>query len=171
MTSSFKPGTLRRILNLWPPFLFNGIHVVAIAADWRSASVELRARPWNRNYVGVHFGGNLFSMTDPFWMLLTMHALGRDFIVWDQAGAIEFLKPGRGTVRAEFRLDEPVLAQLRNATAGGAKYLHWFETDVVDASGEVVARVRKQLYMRRKRARAAQSEDGPTGRLCPVHPR
>ncbi|QNP40219.1 DUF4442 domain-containing protein [Lysobacter solisilvae (ex Woo and Kim 2020)] len=155
MKTRLTPGLLRRILNLWPPFLFNGIHVAAIAPDWRSAEVELRARPWNRNYVGVHFGGNLFAMTDPFWMLLTMHALGRDYIVWDQAGAIEFVKPGRGTVRAIFRLDDAVLAQLRHATAGGDKHLHWFETDVVDAAGEVVARVRKQLYVRRKRDRAA----------------
>lgn len=158
MKRSLGPGTLRRILNLWPPFLFNGIHVNAIAPDWRSASVELRARPWNRNYVGVHFGGNLFSMTDPFWMLLTMHALGGDYIVWDQAGAIEFIKPGRGTVRASFRLDDALLAQLRAATADGAKHLHWFETEIVDAGGDVVARVRKQLYVRRKRDRAGADE-------------
>jgi hypothetical protein len=88
----------------------------------------LRARPWNRNYVGVHFGGSLFAMTDPFWMLLTMHALGNDYIVWDQAGAIDFVKPGRGTVHARFQLDDAVLAQLRAATAHGGKHLHWFET-------------------------------------------
>ena len=158
MKRTFGPGTLRRILNLWPPFLFNGIHVGAIAADWRSASVELRARPWNRNYVGVHFGGNLFAMADPFWMLLTMHALGGDYIVWDQAGAIEFVKPGRGTVRASFQLDEAMLAHLRAATADGAKHLQWFETEIVDAGGDVVALVRKQLYVRRKRARPAEGE-------------
>ena len=158
MKYSLGPRALRRILNVWPPFLFNGIHVDTIADDWRSASVELRARPWNRNYVGVHFGGNLFSMTDPFWMLLTMHALGRDYIVWDQAGAIEFVKPGRGTVRADFRLDEALLAQLRAATADGAKHLHWFETQIVDTNGEVVARVRKQVYVRRKRDRVSAGE-------------
>ena len=155
MKLRLSPGALRRVLNLWPPFLFSGIHVARIAGDWRSARVELRSRPWNRNYVGVHFGGNLFAMTDPFWMLLTLHALGDDYIVWDQAGGIEFLKPGRGTVHASFQLDDAVLAQLRAATAGGAKHLHWFETDVVDESGEVVARVRKQLYVRRKRDRGA----------------
>ncbi|WP_460733417.1 DUF4442 domain-containing protein [Lysobacter tyrosinilyticus] len=154
MKLRLSPGTLRRVLNLWPPFLFSGIHVARIADDWRSARVELRSRPWNRNYVGVHFGGNLFAMTDPFWMLLTLHALGDDYIVWDQAGAIEFLKPGRGTVHADFRLDETVLAQLRAATAGGSKHLHWFETHVLDEGGDVVARVRKQLYIRRKRDRA-----------------
>ena len=154
MKNRLTPGPLRRILNLWPPFLCSGIHVTEIARDWRSARVELRSRPWNRNYVGVHFGGSLFAMADPFWMLLTMHALGTDYIVWDQAGSIEFLKPGRGTVHAQFRLDDAVLDQLRAATVDGNKYLHWFETDIVDDVGDVVARVRKQVYVRRKRDRA-----------------
>jgi acyl-coenzyme A thioesterase PaaI-like protein len=156
MKNRINAGTMRRILNLWPPFLCNGIRVTHIASDWRRARVELRSRPWNRNYVGVHFGGNLFSMTDPFWMLLTMHALGGDYIVWDQAGTIEFLKPGRGTVRAGFELDDATLDRLHEATAGGAKHLHWFETAVIDASGEVVARVRKQVYVRRKRGRIGE---------------
>lgn len=148
-----KASTLRHGLNLWPPFLFSGIHVAAIAPDYRRAAVELRMRPWNRNYVGTHFGGSLFAMTDPFWMLLALQALGKDYIVWDRSGSIEFVKPGRGTVRAEFVLDEAILDELRAATAGGDKYLRWFDTDVVDSEGEVVARIRKQLYVRRKRDR------------------
>lgn len=139
-------------MNVWPPFLWSGIRVTRIADDWRSAEVELRQRPWNRNYVGTHFGGSLFAMADPFWMLLALHALGRDWIVWDQAGAIDFLKPGRGTVRTRFELDEAVLDEVRAAGAGGDKVLRWFENAIVDGDGQIVARVRKQLYFRRKRA-------------------
>ncbi|WP_202844085.1 DUF4442 domain-containing protein [Luteimonas saliphila] len=146
-----RPSLLRWVFNLWPPFAAAGIHVTHLSGDWRHARVELRMRPWNRNYVRTHFGGNLFSMTDPFWMIMTLQALGRDYIVWDRAGAIEFVKPGKGTVAAEFRLDEATLDGIREATAAGDKHLHWFETAVVDAEGDVVARVRKQLYVRRKR--------------------
>ncbi|GAB3727823.1 DUF4442 domain-containing protein [Luteimonas pelagia] len=144
---------LRRGLNLWPPFLFTGIHVAELADDWTSARVELRMRPWNRNYVGTHFGGSLFAMTDPFWMLLMLHAIGDDHIVWDRAGEIVFEKPGRGTVSATFRLDPATVASIRAGTADGDKHLRWFETDVMDREGDVVARVRKQLYVRRKRGR------------------
>ena len=150
-----KASTLRRFFNVWPPFLFAGIRVQEIAPDWRYARVRLKLARYNRNYVGTHFGGNLFSMTDPFWMILVMHCLGRDYIVWDQAGSIEFLKPGRGTVTARFALDAGVLDDIRVRTADGGKHLRWFETDVVDAAGEVVARVRKQIYVRRKRDRGA----------------
>lgn len=156
-----KPSILRHGMNLWPPFLFAGIHVAAISPDWRHARVELRMRLWNRNYVGTHFGGSLFAMTDPFWMLLLMRLLGREYYVWDQSGAIDFLKPGRGTVSARFDIDDAVLAEIRQATAGGAKYLHWFENEVVDAGGEVVARVRKQVYVRRKPDRRPGQGDTP----------
>ena len=150
-----RPTSLRWIFNLWPPFLAAGIRVTRLSPDWREARVELRMRPWNRNYVGTHFGGSLFAMTDPFWMILVKERLGRDYIVWDKAAQIEFVKPGKGTVAAEFRLDDAVLDDLRARAAGGGKVLHWFDTDIVDAAGEVVARVRKQVYVRRKRDRAA----------------
>jgi len=146
---------LRRLLNCWPPFLFTGIRVRAIADDFRYARVELGLHWYNRNYVGTQFGGSLFAMTDPFWMLLAMNALGPDYIVWDQAAAIEFLAPGRGKVSAEFRLDDAALQEIRDAALNGEKYLRWFEVEVRAADGTVVARVRKQLYVRRKRARPA----------------
>lgn len=145
-----RPATFRRLLNFWPPFLVNGIRVLHLAEDWSEARVVLRLRPWNRNYVRTQFGGNLFSMTDPFWMLLVMHRLGGDYYVWDKAGAIDFVAPGREDVYASFRLSEAVLDELRAAAAGGDKVLRWFDTDVATASGEIVARVRKQLYVRLK---------------------
>ena len=145
------PKRLRWVMNLWPPFLFNAIRVQEIADDWRLVRVVLRKRWYNSNYVGSHFGGNLFAMTDPFWMQLVMQALGRDYVVWDKAGSIDFVKPGRGTVTARFDLDEATLDAIRTATADGAKCLHWFDARITDADGDTVATVRKQLYVRRKR--------------------
>ena len=125
-----RRGRLRHALNLWPPFLFTGIHVSDIADDFRHARVELRMRPWNRNYVGTHFGGSLFAMTDPFWMLLVLHAIGDDYIVWDQAGAIEFDQArARHRACASSGSTTPSLDELRAATAGGDKVLRWFDTD------------------------------------------
>lgn len=145
-----KASVFRFGLNVWPPFLFTGIHVAELTPDYRHARVELRMRFWNRNYVGTHFGGSLFAMTDPFWMLLVLHQLGRDHYVWDKAAEIEFVKPGRGTVWTRFDLDDATLAGLRQAASGGGKVLHWFENEILDAQGEVVARVRKQVYVRLK---------------------
>lgn len=147
------PFMFRHGINLWPPFFFSGIKLTELSNDWRHARVELRLRPWNRNYVGTQFGGSLFSMTDPFWMLLILHQLGRDYIVWDRAGEISFENPGRGHVYATFDVTPEIVAELRAAAASGEKVLRWYETEVKSADGTVVARVRKQIYVRLKKDR------------------
>jgi len=154
-----KPSSLRRFLSIWPPFLFSGIRLEALSDDWRYARVRLKLAWYNRNYVKTQFGGALFTMADPFWMIMVMESLGRDYIVWDKAGAIDFVAPGREDVFAEFLLDDATLDDLRAATAGGEKALRWFEVDVKTARGEVVARVRKQLYVRRKQAAGLPRQD------------
>ena len=146
-----SPRKLRRVLRWWPPFLFSGIRVLEVADDWSSARVELRRRWYSANYVGTHFGGSLFAMADPFWMILVMETLGRDYIVWDKAAEIEFVKAVREPVTVEFQVDPAAIAELRAATADGARVLRWFETEIRTASGETVARVRKQLHVRLKR--------------------
>ena len=144
------PTTFRRLVNLWAPFLFNAIRILSLSADWSEARVVLRLRPWNRNYVKSQFGGNLFAMTDPFWMLLAMHQLGGDYYVWDKAASIDFVAPGYEDVYAHFKLEPAVVDELRAAAAGGDKVLRWFETEVTTAEGKLIARVRKQLYVRLK---------------------
>jgi len=160
MPAKVSPRSMRRILNLWPPFLFCGIRVLEIADDWRHARVVLRKRWYNRNAFGTQYGGNLFSMTDPFWAVLVLHCLGRDYIVWDKAADIEFVAPGREDVYAEFRIDAAMLDDLRAATAGGEKALRWYETPITTAGGDVVARVRKQLYVRKKREASSLRDRG-----------
>ncbi|TJZ74031.1 DUF4442 domain-containing protein [Chitiniphilus eburneus] len=147
-----RAGTARHLINLWPPFLFTGIHATRISADWREVDVELRGRWYNRNYVGTHFGGSMFAMTDPWFMLMLIHLMGPAYYVWDQAATIEFIAPGRGTVSARFRLDDATLADIRQRTADGAKYLPEFVVEVRDAKDQLVARVKKTLYVRRKPA-------------------
>lgn len=146
-----KTNTFRRLMNLWPPFFFTGIRVTRIAEDWREIDVEMRLGRLNRNYVGTHFGGSLFAMTDPFYMLMLLHVLGRDYVVWDKSASIDYVKPGRGTVTARFRLEEERIAEIRAATADGSKMLPVFHCDIRDTQGDVVARLDRTLYVRRKR--------------------
>ena len=143
---------LRRGLNLWPPFLAASVHVDRISADFREFDVSLRMRPWSRNYVGTQFGGSLFAMCDPWWMLGALRCLGDEYIVWDKAGEIDFVSPGRTDVRTSIRITDELLDEIRAATADGSKYLVWCDNDVVAEDGTLVARYRKQLYVRRKPA-------------------
>ena len=145
---------LRIAINCWPPLLGAGIRVRHISADFRTVHVILKMGWLNRNYVGTHFGGSLFAMTDPFYMLMLLHNLGKGYIVWDQAAQITFIKPGRGVVSCEFRLDQTLLDAISSATANGQKHLQDFVIDIRDARGEVVASVTKTLYIRQKQVKA-----------------
>ena len=144
-----RPDMIRRFMNIWPPFAFTGIRITRM--EPYRVSVRLRAHWWNRNVAGVHFGGSLFAMTDPFWMMLLLQHLGKDHVVWDKAAEVEFVKPGTGEVRAEFVLEPDDVGRLRKLASGGDKVLEWFSVDIIDGSGSVVARVRKQVYVRRRR--------------------
>jgi acyl-coenzyme A thioesterase PaaI-like protein len=142
---------LRRGMGWWPPFLGAGIRVRSLADDFREATVELRFGRLNRNYVGTQFGGSLYTMTDPFFALMLMHNLGGEYLVWDKAGSIEYVAPGRGTVRARFSLTEQRIAEIRALAAGGEKVLPEFLVEVRHADDDsLVALVRKTLYVRLK---------------------
>lgn len=144
---------MRLAMNAWPPFAFAGIRVTRMDDDYRHVDVVLRKHRLTSNYVNTQFGGSLFAMTDPFWMIMIMNNLGRDYVVWDKAAQIEYVTPGRTDVTASFTLTQADLDDIRAQTADGAKHLRWFDNDVVDADGAVVARVRKQVYVRRKPGR------------------
>lgn len=145
------PRRLAIGMSLWPPNLFSGIRVRHVAPDWTSATVELRVNLFTRNYVKTAFGGSMSAMTDPYFFMLIMHQLGRDYVVWDTRGQIEFLKPGRGVLTAHFEVTAEKAAELRERARGGAKVLEWFETEIRDAAGDTVARVRREVYVREKK--------------------
>lgn len=150
---------LRRGVNLWPPFLGAGIRVKHIAPDMKSIDVEMKLRWWNANYVGTHFGGSLFAMTDPFYMLMLMANLGREYIVWDKAASIRYRKPGKGTMRAEFRLDDVAIEDIRERLRTLPKYEPVFNVEVKDEQGIVIAEVVKVIYIRRKDREGAEQLD------------
>jgi len=141
---------LRRVMNLWPPFLGAGITVEEITKDFRSAKVRLKHGLLNRNILGVHFGGSLFAMTDPFFMMMVSQNIGKCYIVWDQAAKIEFLKPGKGLVHVTFDLTKPQIDEIISAAESGDKVLKDFVVDVNDREEDVVARITKTLYIRKK---------------------
>jgi len=144
-------GAMRRFLSKFGPYLGAGVKITHIADDFSSATVEMRQHWYNTNYVGTHFGGSLYSMADPMYMLLLMRRLGNDYIVWDKSASIDFIRPGKGTVTAHFELTDERVEEIRQATAGGDKLLPEWDVDIVDEAGELVARVHKVLYVRRKR--------------------
>jgi len=147
------PRLFRMVLNSWPPYLGAGVCVEEIGKDWGKIRVGMKLRWYNKNYLRTHFGGSLFSMTDPFFVLILMANLGKDYIVWDSSSKIQFIQPGRGKVSATFIVDEARLDGLRDAAVSGEKMLEKFRVDILDEDNSPVARVYKTIYIRKKKSR------------------
>ena len=141
---------MRQLINIYGPYFGAGVKATYIDKDFRQAKVSLALRWYNKNYVGVHFGGSLYSMIDPFYMLLLMNNLGKDYIVWDKSADIEFIKPGTGTVSATFIITDDMLKEIKEKTANGDKFLPTYPVVIIDEQGEIVAKANKTLYIRRK---------------------
>jgi len=139
-----------KLLRFWPPYLGAGISVVHVAEDLSVLEVEMKLSPWNRNFVGTQFGGSLYSMCDPFFMLMIMMQLGAGYVVWDKSASIEFLKPGRGRVKARFEVPATLLEQLKRDTDAAGKINPKLEATIFDEEGQAIARVTKVLSIRRK---------------------
>ena len=149
---------MRLRLNLYAPFLGAGIRVKRLAPGWKEVDVEMKLRWWNANYVGTHYGGSLYSMTDPFFMVMLIENLGPDYIVWDKSAAIRFKRPGRGTVTASFRLSDQQIEEIKQALNAEKKIERVFTVEVKDESGTVIAEVEKLLHIRRKDQPATPSQ-------------
>lgn len=141
---------LKWFLNVYPPYLGAGVRIVYAADDYSRWEVEMRLTRYNRNYFGTHFGGSLYSMCDPFFLLILAKTLGREYIVWDKEAKIRFRRPGRGTVRAVFEIPKSRIDEIIVTVDRKRKLEPTFSVDVQDEEGNVVAEIEKRIYIRKK---------------------
>ncbi|HOY41360.1 MAG TPA: DUF4442 domain-containing protein [Chitinophagales bacterium] len=139
-----------KLINFYPPYLGSGISLKSVNPEFTQISVQLKIRWFNRNAVGTHFGGSLYSMCDPFYMFILMENLGKDYIVWDKAACIKFKKPGLKTVSATFEISKEKIAEIKSYVDSNGKGDFTFFTTVNGENGEIVAEVEKVLYVRYK---------------------
>lgn len=144
-----KHSTFRRLMNIWPPLLGAGIHIKKIADDFTAVDVEMKLRPWNKNYHGSHYGGSLFSMTDPFFAMILIKTLGPDYTIWDKASTIRFKKPGKGKLTAHFTVAKERIDEIRAQADSQGKAEPLFKINILDEAGNVVAEVDKTISVRR----------------------
>jgi acyl-coenzyme A thioesterase PaaI-like protein len=141
---------LIRAINWYPPYLFSGIKVVHHAADFSSFKTRLKLTWYNRNLLGTAFGGSLYSMCDPFFMFILIIHLGEDYIVWDKHASIDFVKPGKGTVFAEFKLTPDQIAEVKRMVSEKGKHVFEFPCEVKSTEGQLVAKLIKGVYVKQK---------------------
>ena len=147
---TISPKLFKQMLNLYPPYLGAGVRVEYISEDWKELQVSMALRWYNKNAVGTHFGGSLYSMIDPHLMLLLMRLLGKEYLVWDKSAEIEFVKTSRKKVTSVIKISDKDLEQIIRNTEKGEKYFARFIIEIRDENNELVTKVEKVIYVRKK---------------------
>ena len=149
MPESPASRRLRWGFNLFPAFRGTGARITYISGDYREMRVELPLNWRTRNYVGTIFGGSLYGAVDPHYMIMLIKILGPGYVVWDKAATIRFRKPGRGTLYAQFLLDDEEIATIRRLTEASQPIDRVYTVDLTDSKGVVHASVEKTVHIRR----------------------
>jgi acyl-coenzyme A thioesterase PaaI-like protein len=149
---NFSTKKLKRLINIYPPYLGAGIKVIHINNDWKELHVSMKLKWYNRNIVGTHFGGSLYSMIDPHLMIMLMNLLGRDYIVWDKSAEIEFVKATKKRVVSKMKITDDEIAQIKENVDKHNKYLASFNVEIKDDEDNLIAKAKKVVYIRKKNA-------------------
>ena len=149
------PSAISNKLRCWSFYVFacyrgTGGRPSFIAEDWSEMRLSLPLSWRTRNYVGTIFGGSIYSAVDPIYMLMLIHRLGKDYIVWDKSASIQFKKPGRESLHARFIVDDEELAAIRAALETQRSIDRAYSIELKDSAGNVCATVEKLIYIRRR---------------------
>ncbi len=161
MSEDFTKKFYRHLFNFFPAYRGSGGRVTYIADDFREVRVKLPLNWRTKNRVGTTYGGSIYSAVDPFYMIMLMHLLGDDYVVWDRSASIRFKRPGTETLFAEFVITEQetdeIITVLETRKSTNRDYL----VELVNAAGEVYATVEKELYIARKQRTATVEVNEP----------
>ena len=141
------------MFNRFPVFRKTGARITHISDDQHLIKLRLPLNRSTKNYVGTIYGGTMYSALDGILMVMFIRLLGKDYIVWDKSGRIEYLKPGRGMLYADVEIPEDELAFIRSKLTEQEKLEKEYTLEWRAEDGELCCRVHKLLYFRpRKRS-------------------
>lgn len=139
-----------RMYNVWPSLRGTGGRVTHATKDWTELDVKIPLNWRTRNYRETIFGGSLYAAIDPYVMMMLIHQLGDDYIVWDKSARISFKRPGTETLYAKFRLPLDLVAGLKAQVDENNKLDYKYSLDLKDENGAVYATVDKLVFIARR---------------------
>lgn len=145
--SSWKSKLYGIAMNWVRTYRMTGGRVYFVSEDLKEIHIQLKLRWGTRNYVGTMFGGSLYSAADPVYMLQLIQLLGKDYVVWDKAAAIQFRRPGNQTLYIRFLITDELLKDIRARVEVEKEFDLELQTEWVDHTGKVYAIVSKTLYI------------------------
>ena len=154
MKNSFK----MRLKIFYFNYLFHcyrrtGVKILHIADDFKRSEIALPLNYKTKGFFGSLFGGSIYGVVDPVLMVMLNMALGSDYVVWDKAATVRFLKPGRSTLYASFEITDEQLSQIRDEVAANGKAEIDYKVSMKDSNGVEHANIDKTLHIRKKKTK------------------
>jgi len=155
----------RTLMNWYPMYFGTGGRILFWSGDSREVHLRLRRNIWSYNYVGTLFGGSLFAASDPFYMLMLLRILGKEYVVWDKSATIRFRRPGRTTLYMKYLLTEEDLDAIRTEVATQGQTERTFHLSWVDRQGVTYAELERRCYIASKVFYQQRKGDQQTSRF------
>lgn len=146
-TETSRSRSMRWAFNFWPCIWCTGSTVEFIAGDYKELHVSLKLNIRTRNRVGTVYGGSIYSSVDPYFMLLLMEVLGKNFIVWDKGASMKFVKPIVDKVKCRFLITDDVVEDIKHQVAMKGEYSFELPLKYEDENGKVYATFTKSVYV------------------------
>jgi acyl-coenzyme A thioesterase PaaI-like protein len=136
----------RRALNVWPCIWCTGGKMTFISGDFKELHVQLKLNIRTRNRVGTVYGGSIYSSVDPYFMLMMMEILGKDYVVWDKGATVKFVRPITDKVKCRFLISDELVEKVKAEIAANGQYVFDMPLQYVDEEGKVYAVFTKTVY-------------------------
>ena len=117
-----------------------------VSGDFRELHVRLKLGIRTRNRVGTIYGGSIYSSVDPYFMLMLMEILGRDYVVWDKGATMKFVRPITEPVKCRFLITDELVDTVKAQIAATGQYVFDLPLEYVDDRGTVYATFTKTVY-------------------------
>lgn len=150
MGESLRIKILRWKFNCFPAYWGTGGHITYIADDWREVRIKLPLTWRTRNYVGTIYGGSMYGVVDPIYMVMLIRLLGPEYVVWDKEAVIHFKHPGHSPLFATFKIPKEEIQAIKTWLNRRDSLERQYPVELLDNEGVVHATVEKTIYIRRK---------------------
>lgn len=144
-------NSLKWLMRLYPPMLFQRIWVKKIDKDFRGIDVKINRSLFTTNLGSATFGGTIFAATDPFYALLIgqiMQHKGFKITVWLKSAEIQYLKPARKDLHYSIKIDDEMINEVEQAISNEGKFVKRYPIEIFDTTGDLCVIALNEVYIR-----------------------
>ncbi len=145
-----KSYWIRILFNLAPLYIATGAKIKFCSYDFKETHVKLTKNLLTRNYVNTIFGGSMYSSIDPIYMLMLMQILGKNYVVWDKAATIRFIKPANKILKCRFIISDELVKNIKDKIKNEGEMNLELALEYLDENEKPCASFTKTLYIAEK---------------------